>query len=211
MLAEELAGKNYDNPVVLALPRGGVPVAAEVAKALEAPLDLVLVRKIGVPWQPELALAAVVDGPHPEVVVNEDVWSAAGVGKEQFEKLKNREMHEIDRRRQTYMRDRNRAVIEGATVIVVDDGIATGATVRAALKALRRGKPAKLVLAVPVAPSDTVEKLRREVEEIICLQTPKPFYAIGAFYRDFEQISDEDVVEILAQSDAPAPGSSGAR
>lgn len=203
MLAEELADRNYDSPVVLALPRGGVPVAAEVAKALEAPLDLVLVRKIGVPWQPELALAAVVGGPRPEVVINEDVWRAAGVGEEQFEQLKSREMQEIDRRRETYMQGRERAAIKGATVIVVDDGIATGATVRAALKALRRGEPARLVLAVPVAPPDTVEKLRGEVDEVVCLQTPDPFYAIGVFYRDFAQLSDEDVVAVLEQSTRP--------
>lgn len=200
MLAEELTGRNYANPVVLALPRGGVPVAAEVAKVLEAPLDLVLVRKIGVPWQPELALAAIVDGPHPEVVVNDDVWRAAQVSDEEFEKLKAREMQEIDRRRRTYLQGRERAVIEDATVIVVDDGIATGATVRAALKALRRGKPLKLVLAVPVAPPDTVASLRREVDEVVCLQTPDQFYAIGVFYRDFAQMSDEDVIEVLAQS-----------
>lgn len=203
MLAEELADRNYDSPVVLALPRGGVPVAAEVANALEAPLDLVLVRKIGVPWQPELALAAVVGGPRPEVVVNEDVWRAAGVGEEQFEQLKSREMQEIERRRETYMQGRERVAIKGATVIVVDDGIATGATVRAALKALRRGEPARLVLAVPAAPPDTVEKLRSEVDEVVCLQTPDPFYAIGVFYRDFAQLSDEDVVAILEQSTRP--------
>lgn len=202
MLAEELAAKDYANPVVLALPRGGVPVAAEVAKALDAPLDLVLVRKIGVPWQPELALAAVVDGPHPQVVVNEDVREAAQVSDEQLEALKTREIREIDRRRKAYLKSRPRAAIEGATVIVVDDGIATGATVRAALKALRRGKPDRLVLAVPVAPPDTVRKLRAEVDEIVCLQTPDPFYAIGVFYHDFTQMSDEDVVAILARVDA---------
>lgn len=210
MLAEELAGKGYENPVVLALPRGGVPVGAEVAKALGAPLDLVLVRKIGVPWQPELALAAVVDGPHPEVVVNQDVWDAAHVNDQEFEKLKAREIQEIDRRREAYLQGRERVTIEGATVIVVDDGIATGATVRAALKALRRGKPKKLVLAVPVAPPDTVGKLRREVDELVCLQTPDPFYAIGIFYHDFAQMSDQDVVDVLARSAAEAPGSPGA-
>lgn len=199
MLADELAAREYDNPVVLALPRGGVPVGAEVAKALDAPLDLVLVRKIGVPWQPELALAAVVDGPHPEVVVNDDVWRAAHVSDEEFEKLKAREMKEIDRRRRAYLADRERVAIEGATVIVVDDGIATGATVRAALKALRRGKPKKLVLAVPVAPPDTVAGLRREVDEVVCLQTPEPFYAIGLFYENFTQMSDQDVVAVLAR------------
>lgn len=206
MLAEKLAGRGYEQPVVLALPRGGVPVAAEIARALNAPLDLVLVRKIGVPWQPELALAAVVDGPHPEVVVNDDVWEAARLDSEQFERLKAREIEEIDRRRKTYLQERDRVRIEDATVIVVDDGIATGATVRAALKGLRRGRPRKLVLAVPVAPPDTVRKLRREVDEVVCPQTPEPFYAIGIFYHDFTQMSDEDVVEVLERFDEDAAG-----
>jgi len=201
MLAEELAGKGYESPVVLALPRGGVPVAEEVARALGAPLDLVLVRKIGVPWQPELALAAVVDGPRPEVVVNDDVWAAVDVSEARFEKLKAREIEEIDRRRKAWLRDRERVATENATVIVVDDGIATGATVRAALKGLRRGRPKRLVLAVPVAPPDTAARLRGEVDELVCLQTPDPFYAIGVFYRDFAQMSDEEVVAILARSD----------
>ena len=211
MLAEKLADRGYDNPVVLALPRGGVPVAAEIARALDAPLDLVLVRKIGVPWQPELALAAVVDGPQPEVVVNDDVWEAARLDEAQFESLKAREIGEIDRRRKTYLKDRDRVRIEDATVIVVDDGIATGATVRAALKGLRRSRPRKLVLAVPVAPPDTVRKLRREVDEVVCLQTPEPFYAIGVFYQDFTQMTDEDVVEVLERADeVAADGPSGA-
>jgi putative phosphoribosyl transferase len=199
-LAEKLAAERYENPVVLALPRGGVPVAAEVAKALDAPLDLVLVRKIGVPYQPELALAAVIDGHHPEVVVNEDVWRLAHVSDEQFKALEAREVAEIERRRNAYLKGRDRVPIKGATAIVVDDGIATGATVRAALKALRRGNPKKLVLAVPVAPLDTVKSLRKEVDAIICLQTPDPFYAIGIFYRDFTQMSDEDVVAVLLHS-----------
>lgn len=199
-LADKLSQRHYDNPVVLALPRGGVPVAAEVADALHAPLDLVLVRKIGVPYQPELALAAVVDGRHPQVVVNEEVRRMAHVSDEQFEELKSREIAEIERRRETYLKGRDRVPIEGATVIVIDDGIATGATVRAALKALRRGKPKRLVLAVPVAPADTVARLRDEVDELVCLQTPDPFYAIGVFYHDFEQMTDEEVVATLART-----------
>lgn len=200
MLAKELASRNYENPVVLALPRGGVPVAAEVAKTLGAPLDLLLVRKIGVPWQPELALAAVVDGPEQDVVINENVWRSAQVSDDEFEQLKAREIQEMDRRRMTYLQGRHRVKIEGATAIVIDDGIATGATVRAALKALRRSKPKKLVLAVPVAPPDTLARLQQEVDELVCLQAPEPFYAIGAFYQDFTQTSDDDVIAILDQS-----------
>jgi putative phosphoribosyl transferase len=197
-LAARLVEKKYEKPVVLALPRGGVPVGAEVATALGAPLDIVLVRKIGVPYQPELAVAAVVDGEHPELVINEDVRRLADVSEEEIERAKVRELAEIDRRRALYLKGRDRVPIAGATVIVIDDGIATGATVRAALKALRRGKPKKLVLAVAVAPPDTIAMLRAEVDEIVCLETPEPFHAIGLYYRDFAQVSDEQVIALLA-------------
>ena len=199
MLAERLVKKQYEDPVVLALPRGGVPVAAQVAEALQAPLDLVLVRKIGVPYQPELALAAIVDGEHPEVVVNEDVQRHAGISEKEFERVKANEVKELERRREKYLQDRERIPIEGKTVIVIDDGIATGATARAALLGLRRGNPKKLVLAVPVAPPDTVRRLRAEVDDLVCLETPSPFFAIGAFYRDFDQTSDREVIDLLAR------------
>lgn len=206
-LAERLLEGKYDKPVVLALPRGGVPVAAEVAKALDAPLDLVLVRKIGVPDQPELAVAAVVDGEEPEMVVNQDVQIMAHVTTEYLNAARDRQLKEIDRRRKIYLAGRARVPVEGCTAIVVDDGIATGATVRASLKALRRRNPAKLVLAVPVAPASTIKELRSDVDEIICLQTPEPFYAIGPWYRDFHQVNDDEVVAILkgAQSEAKEP------
>jgi putative phosphoribosyl transferase len=199
-LARELATRDYADPVVLALPRGGVPVAAEIARALAAPLDLVLVRKIGVPWQPELALAAVVDGEHPEVIVNPDVWRMAGITEEAFKRLEERELAEIERRRARYLQGRDRVATTGTTAILVDDGIATGATVRAALRALRRSRPAHLVLAVPVAPEDTLRSLRHEVDEIVCPHTPYPFHAIGIFYRDFAQLTDQQVVDLLARS-----------
>jgi putative phosphoribosyl transferase len=203
-LAERLVEKKYEKPVVLALPRGGVPVAAEVAKALGAPLDIILVRKIGVPSQPELAVAAVVDGEHPELVVNEDVQRLAHVSDEEIERARARELAEIERRRALYLQGRARVPIKGATAIVIDDGIATGATVRAALKSLRRSKPKKLVLAVAVAPPDAIAMLRAEVDEIICLQTPEPFYAIGLYYRDFGQVSDQEVIALLSQAGPPA-------
>ena len=202
-LAERLVKIKYEKPVVLALPRGGVPVAAVVAEALGAPLDVVLVRKIGVPFQPELALGAVVDGGHPEVVINEDVRQLVRVSNEEFEKIKARELAEIERRRELYLGGRDRVPVEGATAIVIDDGIATGATARVALGALRRRAPKKLVLAAAVAPPDTLERLRGEVDEIICLETPDPFYAIGLYYSDFGQVSDEDVVALLAQTGGP--------
>jgi len=207
-LAEALKKKALPDPVVLALPRGGVPVAAEVARALDAPLDLVMVRKIGVSFQPELAAAAVVDGPHPEIVVNEEVQSLADVSRDYIDKQAEVELAEIERRRKLYLAGRRPVRIEGRSAIVVDDGIATGTTVRAALKALRRRRPKRLILAVPVAPADTIETLRAEADDVICLGMPYPFIAIGIFYDDFHQVADEEVVEILASStaDKPPPG-----
>lgn len=196
-LARRLAQRQFADPVVLALPRGGVPVAAEIARALAAPLDLVLVRKIGVPGQRELAAAAVVDGAEPEIVVNEDVLNACGLDRAYINAEAKTELAEIERRRRLYLHDRPRVPLEGRTLILVDDGIATGASVRAALRALRRKRPKSLVLAVPVAPRETLEQLQGELDEVICLQTPEPFYAIGLHYRDFHQMSDEEVVELL--------------
>jgi putative phosphoribosyl transferase len=200
-LAGALVKKDYADPVVLALPRGGVPVGLEVARTLGAPLDLVMVRKIGVPYQPELAAAAVVNGAHPELVVNEDIAAHTGLSRKELDRLAGVQLEEIKRRRKIYLEDRAQVPIEGRTAIIVDDGIATGATVRAALKAVRRLKPAKLVLAVPVAPADTLDALRGDVDEIICLETPEFFYAIGAHYIDFGQVPDAEVVRLLAEAD----------
>jgi putative phosphoribosyl transferase len=196
-LAKVLSKYKGTNTVVLALPRGGVPVAAEVAEALNASLDLVLVRKIGVPGQPELAMGAVVDGGAPIVVSNDEVIELSGVTAHEFDEACARELVEIERRRHLYIGERARAEIEGQVVIVIDDGIATGATMRAALQAIRKRKPKVLVLAVPVAPPDTVRQLRQEVDNLVCLETPEIFGAIGYFYRDFRQVSDREVVEIL--------------
>lgn len=196
-LAKALASYKNRQAVVLALPRGGVPVAAEVAATLDAPLDLILVRKIGVPSQPELAMGAVVDGVAPIIVRNDEVIELSGTTAEEFDAACARELAEIERRRQLYIGERARAEVAGQVVIVIDDGIATGATTRAALRAIRIRKPKELVLAVPVAPPDTITQLRGEVDALICLETPDPFMAIGYFYRDFRQISDEEVVETL--------------
>ena len=201
LLVKKLLENDLQDPVVLALPRGGVPIGLEVAQAIGAPLDLLLVRKIGVPFQPELALGAVVDGDNPQIVINEDVRRLARVSDEEIEAIKTRELKEIDRRRQRYLQGRAAVSVAGKTAIVVDDGIATGATVRAALKALRQREPHKLILAVPVAPLDTIGKLRDEVDEIVCLETPEPFYAIGLHYVDFEQLRDEQVISLLAAAD----------
>jgi len=198
-LAKALAGYKGQSAVVLALPRGGVPVAAEVASALDAPLDLVLVRKIGVPYQPELAMGAVVDGQHPVVVRNEDIISLSGVSEQQFNAVRDEQLAEIERRRKLYLGDRPHPEIAGRVVIVVDDGIATGATTRAALQAIRMRKPRKLVLAVPVAPTDTLAKLRGEADDIVCLEDYEDFGAIGLFYSDFTQVSDREVIDMLAR------------
>jgi len=199
-LAEEVAAKALPDPVVLALPRGGVPVAAEVAKALKAPLDLVMVRKIGVPWQPELAAAAVIDGEDPQTVINEEICGLANVSQSYIDEAAKREREEIERRRKLYLKDHPHAEIAGRSVIVVDDGIATGTTMRAVLKGLRRKKPKSILLAVPVAPTEAIEALRGDVDDIVCLATPEPFYSIGLHYADFHQVPDEEVIKILEQT-----------
>ena len=204
-LAKALAPYKNRRPVVLALPRGGVPVAAEVATALDAPLDLVLVRKIGVPFQPELAMGAVVDGAEPIIVRNEEVIQLCGVSETEFNAIRDEQLGEIERRRKLYLGDRPHPDVSGHTVIVVDDGIATGATTRAALHAIRTRKPGTLVLAVPVAPTDTLKKLRREADDTVCLENYEEFGAIGLFYADFRQVSDTEVIEILARHPVKSP------
>lgn len=197
-LAKALARYKDRKPIILALPRGGVPVAAKVAEALHAPLDLLLVRKIGVPFQPELAMGAVVDGASPLTVRNEEVISLAGISEHEFSTVRDQQLAEIERRRKMYVGDRPHPELAAHTVIVVDDGIATGATTRAALEAMRLRKPSKLVLAVPVAPTDTLKKLAGEADEIVCLEDYEEFGAIGFFYSDFRQVSDDEVIELLA-------------
>jgi putative phosphoribosyl transferase len=199
-LAAALLKYKDQHPVALALPRGGVPVAAEVATALGAPLDLVLVRKIGVPWQPELAMGAIVDGGAPIIVRNEDVIRLTGVDDLAFQAVFDSELAEIERRRQLYVGDRTRVEVNGRLAIVIDDGIATGATTRAALQAIRRRQPSKLILAVPVGPPDTIEAMREEADEVLCLEIHENFGAIGYYYDDFRQTTDEEVIDILAHS-----------
>ena len=196
-LAARLLKYKDEHPVVLALPRGGVPVAYEVARALDAPLDIVVVRKLGAPGQPELGVGAVADGDHPQSVLNEEVVRALDVSDDYLNREVALELQEIRRRQERYRSGRAPEPIEGRTAIVIDDGIATGGSVRAALRGVRRSDPKRLVLAVPVAPPDTVESLQPEVDELVCLSMPFFFHAVGQFYEDFSQTTDEEVVELL--------------
>jgi predicted phosphoribosyltransferase len=212
-LADRLKSWNLQAPVVVyALPRGGVPVAAEIARLLRAPLDVVLVRKIGVPRQPELALGAIVEGDPPAVTLNDDVVRSVGVSEEQINDIAAVELAEIRRRRLEYSSSLNRISPDGRTAIVVDDGIATGATARAALRALRKLGAKRLILAVPVAPFHALEDFKNEADEILCLETPKDFMSVGAFYEDFRQVSTAEVIHILqefASKEGTKPHSAG--
>jgi putative phosphoribosyl transferase len=189
-LADEIAKRRYSQPVVYALPRGGVPVAIEVARRLNAPLDLLLVRKIGVPWQPELAAGAVVDGEQPDLVLNDDIVRAASLARTQ--------LTEIERRRAQYLPDRAPISARGRTAILIDDGVATGASMEAAIAAIRKRSPLRVVVAVPVASRSAIVTLNGLVDEVICLVAPEDFGGVGAFYRDFHQLSDSEVVDLLA-------------
>lgn len=196
-LAEELAGLDLVDPVVLALPRGGLPVAVPVAERLGAPLDLLLVRKIGAPGHEELAVGAVVDGPVHETVFNANVLRMLRLREEDFREAIERKLAEIEARRVTYMGNAAPVSLEGRSAIVVDDGIATGATVKAALRGLRRRKPRDIVLAVPVAPAETLAELEPLVTRMVCLELPEPFVAVGVHYRHFPQVDDMQVVSMM--------------
>jgi putative phosphoribosyl transferase len=187
-----------DDVVVLALPRGGVPVAYEVARLLGAPLDVFVVRKLGVPGYEELALGAVASG--SVRVLNEEVVAALGLSERGIEAIANRERAEVERRERTYREDRPPLALEGRVMILVDDGLATGATMRAAALAVRKLGPAKVIVAVPVAADQTCDEFRDVVDEVVCAFTPAPFYAVGLWYEDFEQTSDEEVRELLQET-----------
>ncbi|MCQ4323176.1 phosphoribosyltransferase [Stutzerimonas stutzeri] len=203
-LAEALRHLAADSPLVLALPRGGVPVAFAVARSLKAPLDLVLVRKIGAPGNEELALGAVIDGAEPKWVINQELLNQIAPPPSWFEEEMQRQLTELERRRHRYCGERPAPVLTDRCVIVIDDGIATGATVRAALKGLKQSKPSHVVLAVPVGPRDVIETLKTEVDELVCLAMPEPFIGVGCHYGNFEQTSDEQVVDLLARAAGPA-------
>lgn len=196
-LADKLLEQKYENPVVLTLPRGGVPVGAEIAKKLHAPMDLLLVQKLGVRGQEELALGAVIDGPAPLKTVFGNMKRLCGVTDDQLEAMETRALAEIERRRALYLHGRPPVKVRGSTAILVDDGIATGATVNTALAALRKQSPAHLVLAVGVAPPDVVRGLYSQFDGIFCLHQPEPFHSVGFHFQDFSQVSDLEVIDLL--------------
>jgi predicted phosphoribosyltransferase len=189
---------NRDDVLVLALPRGGVPVAYEVAKALEAPLNVFLVRKLGVPGYPELAMGAIASGGIR--VLNEDVVDHLGIPEYVIDRIAEIEQAELERRERAYRGDRPEPNVRGKTVILIDDGLATGSTMRAAVSALRQQGPAWIVVAVPVSASQTCNEYRMGADEIICAQTPEPFLGVGQWYDDFSQTTDEEVRDLLAKA-----------
>ncbi|HEX8901891.1 phosphoribosyltransferase [Vitreimonas sp.] len=199
-LAAELSAQSFKSPVVYALPRGGVPVAVEIAKALNAPLDLLLVRKIGAPGQEELAVGSIVDGERPDIILNEDIIAALGVSRPQIESVAARELREIERRRALYLPGRAPVSAAGRTAILVDDGVATGASMKAAIAAVRRRTPERVVVAAPVAAPETAAELKTLADDVVCLDTPARFGAVGFFYRDFHQLEDDEVIALLASS-----------
>ena len=198
-LARRLRDLHPSDPVVLALPRGGVVVGAAVAAGLECPLDVLVVCKLGAPHQPELAIGAVTDDESPQRILNQDLIRRLGVDDRYVEREMAGQLEEVRRRQAIYRRGQAAVPIAGRTVIVVDDGIATGATVRAGLIGLRTAS-SHVVLAVPVAPPEATQRLGGEVDELICLETPAAFMAVGAFYLDFRQVTDEEVVALLAEA-----------
>jgi putative phosphoribosyl transferase len=203
-LAAELKALSIRDPVVLALARGGVPVGYEVARALNAPLDVLLVRKLGAPGFEEFGIGAVVDGAEPRVVLNAQAIELLHVPPGYVAQERDRQLAEIERRRRLYRGDVPAVDVTGRTAIVVDDGIATGGTMLVALHAIRTANPKRIIVAVPVAPAEAVAKMSAEADQVVCLMTPPDFRAVGQYYVDFTQTSDEEVIELLARQRAAA-------
>jgi putative phosphoribosyl transferase len=199
-LATELAKLSLQDPVVLALPRGGVPVAAEVAKLLKAPLDLLLVRKVAAPGNPELAVAAIVDGDPPDVVLNREMVEAYSLSDEELRVLVASQRPELERHRATYRGGRAPFSVGGRTVIVVDDGAATGTTMKVAIRGLKRRSPRKIIVALPVAPAETASELAQEADLVLCLSEPARFRALSYYYASFPQLSDAEVLGTMAET-----------
>ncbi|MBB3101722.1 phosphoribosyltransferase [Azomonas macrocytogenes] len=199
-LAKVLRPLLHDRPVILALPRGGVPVAYEIALAFQAPLDVILVRKIGMPGREEFGIGAVVDGADPRWVVDEALLKYFHLSTDWFEAEKARQLQEIKRRRAVYCGERAPIPVAGREVIVVDDGVATGNTAKVALMALADSQPSRLIFAIPVGAEDSLIALRPLVDELVCLVTPEPFRAVGLHYEHFDQTTDQEVIDLLAKA-----------
>lgn len=199
-LAAELKKIKREGVVVLALPRGGVGVAAEVARAYNVPIELLFVRKLGAPFNPELGVGAVVEGVPSQSFLNQDLIQVLKVSQDFLKEETSNQLEVIHRQQKKFRAGKERASVKGKSVILIDDGIATGATVQAALKALKSENPSRLTLAVPVAPIDIISELKNEVDEIVCLYSPQNFQAVGQFYREFPQLEDEEVKRLMAQS-----------
>ena len=204
-LAEKLEERHYPNAVVYALPRGGVPIALEIGRKLSAPVDLLLVRKIGVPHHEELAAGAIVDGENPDIIINPEIVHAAQMTKADFEVAAALALKEIERRRALYLGGAKAISARGATAILIDDGIATGASMRAAIEAVRRREPTRVVVAVPVASREAVSEFSELADAFICIAAPAHFGAVGYYYEDFTQLSDEDVIAMMQEARALRP------
>jgi predicted phosphoribosyltransferase len=202
LLAERVAALSLAGPLVLALPRGGVPVAARIAQRLAAPLDVVFVRKLGAPHEPELAVGAVADGPSPEIVLNVKLVAALGLDEDYIAAQVQRERAAIEQRRGAYQGLRPGVDPAGRAAVVVDDGVATGMTMQAALRSVRRLGPSRLVAAAPVASREAVRMLRREADDVVCLGAPRQFLSVGSFYRSFAQVTEDDVARLLREASA---------
>ncbi len=199
-LAESLKSYKSENPIILALPRGGVPIGYEVAKALEAPLDIFVVRKVGPPWNPEFGVGAVAPGVQ---ILDKSSLRMLGLTEADLAPTIEQEQKELNRRLRLYRQNEELPNVEGKTVILIDDGLATGISTRAAIQGIKKLKPAKVILAVPVGPPETVAFLKTLVDDLICLEVPRDFYAVSAFYLNFPQVSDEEVIRLLKLSKQP--------
>ena len=202
-LAEALAQFNSKDPAVIALPRGGVPVAFEVAKRLNAPLDVLIVRKLGYPGQPDLAIGAVADGRNPEIFINHDFSDDATVPKSYLENEIAIKLQEIHKMAALFRGHRHPIGLRDRTVIAVDDGIATGSTMRVVVQRLRQDSPKEIIVATPVASQEAIEILKAEADRVVCLDAPPHFVAVGNFYRDFSQVANEEVIAMLDQAQLP--------
>ena len=200
LLARRLDHLRLARPLVLALPRGGVPVGFEIARSLGAELDVLMVRKLGAPGHPEYAIGAIVDGDEPQLVLTPEAAGILASAPGYLEREKARQLAELGRRRQAYIGSRAQPAIKGRCVIIVDDGVATGATIMAAIGGIRKAGAARIVLAVPVAPGDTARQLAQLSDECVVLATPAPFVSVGRQYRDFSEVPDAEVVRLLADA-----------